>query len=89
MANDFYYHLTHRPPSIGTHPDGGEVVQVNNQREETDGVFSWGVLRYDRALSLADMMRYELQPYCDVERAMFYAIKNADDAEEMFKEMTR
>ena len=80
MKADFYYHLTHRPPSIGTHPDEGfqEIALSCEHRKDVDGVLSWGVLRYDRPLTKEELDSYEMQPYDEKERLVYRAMVLAE-----------
>ena len=70
----YYYHLTLRPPSIGTHPQGGEIVLVNDRRIEIDGVENWGAVCYDRPLTFEELERFDMVPADECERYLYRAL---------------
>jgi hypothetical protein len=80
---DFYYHLTSRPPSIGTHPteEFVEIAISTDVRKDIDGVLSWGVLRYSHPLTYAELQSYEMTPYDEAARHLYDAMRMSDDSE--------
>jgi len=65
MKTEYKYYSKLRPVSMGTYPKRGLLRFENfDRREYVDEIswWAWGVLYYDRKLTVDEILGYDLEP---------------------------